>query len=75
MFFFLKQKAGIFILSILCEESTEEMKPHYVNVLKIFKPILENASNLKAVYYVLSSLKNLIRYISSDELVIKHRPF
>jgi hypothetical protein len=56
-------------LSILCEEATEEMKPHYVNVLKIFKPILENPANIKSLFYALSSLKNMIRYISSDEMV------
>jgi hypothetical protein len=57
------------MISILNEESSEEMKPHYKSLLGIFKPILQNMNNAKAVLYVLNSLKNMIPFISSDELV------
>lgn len=60
--------AGLFMISILNEESSEEMKPHYKSLLGIFKPILQNMNNAKAVLYVLNSLKNMIPFISSDEL-------
>ena len=51
MIFFVK--SGVFMLSILNEEAAEQMKPHYINMFKIFSRILSDQTNLKSAFYVL----------------------
>lgn len=60
--------SGIYMLSILTEEAAEQMKPHYVNMFKIFARILSDLVNLKSAFYVLSCLKSIIPYTDEVEL-------
>ena len=57
------------MLSILNEESAEEMKPHFINMFKIFAGILNDPNNLKSAYYVLKCLKSIIPFTDEVELV------
>lgn len=60
--------SGVFMLSILNEEASETLKPHYINMFKIFSRILSDLSNLKSAFYVLSCLKSIIPYTDEVEL-------
>ncbi len=57
------------MLSILNEEAAEQMKPHFVNLLRMFHKILAESSDLKACFYVISSLKSMITYTDDVESV------
>jgi len=69
--------SGVYMLSIMNEEAAEQIKPHYVNILQIFSKILLDLNNLKSAFYVLSSLKAMIPFTSTDELndLVKLLPF
>lgn len=60
--------SGVFMLSILNEDAAEQMKPHYLNMFKIFSRILSDQVNLKSAFYVLSCLKSIIPYTDETEL-------
>lgn len=57
------------MLSILNEESAEQMKAHFINMFKLFATILNNTQvNIKPAYYVLNSLKSIIPFTDEAEL-------
>ncbi len=57
------------MLSILNEESAEQMKPHFVNILRIFQKLLQESTDLKACFYAISSLKSMIPFTGEAEAV------
>jgi hypothetical protein len=57
------------MLSILNEEAAEQMKSHFVNILRIFQKILLESSDLKACFHVISSLKSMIPFTNEVEAV------
>jgi hypothetical protein len=65
-FFF---KFGVFALSLLNEEAAEQLKSHFVHLLKLFSTILTDLNNLKSAFYVINSLKFIIPYTNEVELV------
>ncbi len=61
------------MLSILNEESAEQMKPHFVSILKIYQRLLSESDDMKCCFYVISGLKSMISFTDETEAVCAHR--
>lgn len=69
-----KHVFGMMMLSLLIEESAEEMKPHYVMLCETFIKILKEG-NLKSVLYVIKCINNMIPYMSECEFNVLNSLF
>lgn len=74
------QQVGLLLLSKVLESNPEPFKPHYSQLLELFRSVLQDHNNNPtALYYCILALTAVTPYTGTEELVRhchkKHAPY